>query len=255
MNPHTDLPTPVGRGIAEDLASTGWRTTLAGRNATKGEAIVAEIKAKGGEATFIAFDILSAESIAQLHEKAVATYGRLDAAVNSAGTTGDFTKFADSTPENTANVLQINLHGVILSMQHQIRLMRANPGGSGGHIVNMSSVYGSHGGQWASIYAGTKHALNGITKSAALEVSGPKDNILVNCIAPGVIMTEMTAILGDPSVLPDGEMKDYILTLKGQYPQQRYGEIGDVARGCRYLLESPWVTGTVLEIEGGFGAK
>ena len=119
----------------------------------------------------------------------------------------------------------------------------------------MSSVYGNHGGQYTSIYAATKHALVGVSKSAALEYSNPRDNILVNCIAPGIIMTEMTAIVGDPSPLPEGEMKEYVKGLKGQFAQERFGEIEDVTRGVRYLLDRPWVTGTVLEIEGGFGAR
>ncbi|KAK5167646.1 uncharacterized protein LTR77_007345 [Saxophila tyrrhenica] len=245
----------LGRGIALDLASTGWKTIVAGRNQTKGDEIVKEITSSGGTATFLPVDITSPSSISDLHEKAVSTYGRLDAAINSAGTTGDVVKFADSSPENTAAVLSINLHGVILSMQHQIRAMQSNPSGSGGRIINMSSVYGSHGGIWASIYSGTKHALEGITKSVALEYSNPKDNVLVNCIAPGVIVTEMTAVIADPSVLPDGELKEYCMGLRKQYAQERYGEVSDIARGVRYLLESPWVTGTTLQIEGGFGAR
>ena len=121
--------------------------------------------------------------------------------------------------------------------------------------MNFSSIYGVHGCKFGSVYSTTKHALIGLTKSAALDYANPKDNILINAIAPGVIVTEMTAGLADPSWMPDGELKDYVMSLKGQYAQQRFGDVGDVARGVRYLLESPWVTGTVLEVDGGFGAK
>ena len=106
-----------------------------------------------------------------------------------------------------------------------------------------------------NIYSTTKHALIGLTKSAALEYSNPKDNILVNAVSPGGVVTEMIYALDNPSVLPEGEMKEYMKGLKGQYAQQRFGELADVTRGVRFLLESPWVTGTSLEIDGGFGAK
>jgi NAD(P)-dependent dehydrogenase (short-subunit alcohol dehydrogenase family) len=163
--------------------------------------------------------------------------------------------FNDYTQEQITDVLTSNLTGVITSMQEQIRLMQSNPGGSSGKIINFSSIYGLHGCRFGSIYSTTKHALIGLTRSAALEYSNPTDNILINCVAPGIILTEMTYALDNPEVLPEGEMKEYIKTVKGQYAQRRFGELEDVTRGVRYLLESPWVTGTVLEIEGGFGAK
>ncbi|KAK6442741.1 hypothetical protein LTR95_001024 [Oleoguttula sp. CCFEE 5521] len=245
----------LGRACAEDLASTGYSVIVAGRNKSKGDDIVAYIKSKGGKATFLPVDMTDPASIKQFHQDAVKTYGRLDAAINAAGLTGDFCKLVDSSAENTAKILQINLAGVIGSMQEQIRAMQSNPGGSRGNIVNFTSIYGLHGCKFGSIYSATKHALVGITKSAALEYSNPTDNILVNAVAPGLIVTKMTAVLADPSAIPEGEMKNFIKTLPTQYAQQRFGEVEDVARGVRYLLESAWVTGTVLEIEGGFGAK
>ena len=244
----------LGADCAKDLAKD-YNIIVAGRNKEKGEAIVQEIKSKGGEATFLPVDLSSTDSIKQLHKDAKEKYGRLDAALNGAGITGPFQMLIEYTPEQVTEVLTSNLTGVITSMQEQLRLMQANPGGSGGKIINFSSIYGLHGCRFGSIYSATKHALIGLTRSAALEHSNPKDNILINCVAPGVILTEMTYALDNPEVLPEGEMKEYIKTLKGQYAQQRFGALEDVTRGVRYLLESPWVTGTALEIEGGFGAK
>ena len=133
--------------------------------------------------------------------------------------------------------------------------MQQNPNSEGGRIVNMSSIYGLHGVKMGSVYAATKHALIGVTKCAALEYGTSKDNILINCIAPGVVETEMTYAMVHPEVIPEGPMRDEMIELPKQYAQRRYGEASDVARGVRYLLESPWVTGTVLEVDGGFGAK
>ena len=244
----------LGAGCAKDLASD-YTIVVAGRNKEKGDAIVQSIQSEGGEAVFLTLDICSTDSIKQLHKDVKTKYGRLDAAINGAGITGPFQKLAEFTTEELMQVLNTNLIGVVACMQEQIRLMQSNPGGSGGRIVNFSSIYGHHGNKFGSIYCTTKHALIGLTKSAALEYSNPEDNILINCVAPGVIITELTYVLENPSVLPEGELKEYVKTFKGQYAQRRFGEVTDVSRGVRYLLESPWVTGTTLEIEGGFGAK
>ena len=244
----------LGRACAENLA-TDYKVVIAGRSEEKGEDIVKAIKSKGGEATFFAFDICNPESINQLHKDSVSLYGRLDAAINGAGIVGPYSKLADYPTDDIEQVFQINVIGVILCMQAQIRAMQSNPGGSGGSIVNFSSIYGLHGCKYGPIYGASKHALIGVTKAAALEYGNPNDNILINAIAPGVIITEMTAALGDPSWMPEGALKDYVMGLKMQYAQERFGAVEDVARGVRYLLESPWTTGTVLEIDGGFGAK
>lgn len=244
----------LGEACAKDLAKD-YKIIVAGRNEEKGNDIVKSIKSDGGKAVFLPFDISSTDGIIRSHEEAKNIWGRLDAAINSAGITGPFQALTDYSAEEITQVLTINLTGVITSMQEQIRIMQTNPGGSGGHIVNLSSIYGLHGCRFGSIYSTSKHALVGLTKSAALEYSNPGDNILINAVAPGVIVTEMTKLLDDPSGLPEGPAKEDIKGLKGQYAQRRFGRVEDVARGVRYLLESPWVTGTVLEIEGGFGAK
>ena len=245
----------LGRACAEDLASNGYKVVVAGRNKEKGNNIVETIKSKGGEATFLAFDICDHDSIKRLHKDVISHYGRLDAAVNGAGIIGEFHKTADYPTEAMQNIFQNNLFGVIYSMQEQIPLMQSNPGGSGGRIVNFSSIYGLHGCPFGAMYTATSHALIGLTKAAALEYSNAKDNILINAVAPGIVITEMTAALKDPSWMPEGELKDFVSGAKKQYVQGRYGTVQDVARGVRYSWESSWVTGTVLEIDGGFGAR
>ena len=244
----------LGRACAEDLAKQDYKIILAGRNKQKGDSLVQTISSSGGEATFLAFDIYKPDSITQLHDAAVSTYGRLDTAVNSAGSAGEFHKLANYPLEIMIEVFQNNILGTMLCMQAQIRAMLANPGGSGGKIINMSSVCGLHGCKFGPAYCASKHAIIGMTKTAALEYSNPKDIILVNAIAPGVIVTEMTAGLADTSWMPEGEMKEHLGSLRKLYALERFGDVEDVARGVRFLLESRWVTGTVLEIEGGFGA-
>ena len=211
--------------------------------AINGDAIVSKIKTAGGEAVFLPIEITNLASIKKLHQDAVAAWGRLDAAINAAGIIGDFGPLDTLTEENVSNVININLTGVIHCMQEQIRAMQANPGGSGGHIVNFSSIYGLAGCKYGSVYSASKFALVGLTKSTAQEYSGPENNILINCINPGVISTLMTYALEHPEVLPDGPMKDQVKTLPGGYATKRFGKVADVNRGVRFLLESPWVTG------------
>ena len=244
----------LGAVCAKDLAKD-HQVIVAGRNKQKGDQIVQAIKAAEGEATFLQIDLCSTDSIIQLHSEAVKVYGRLDVAVNGAGITGDFKLLIQYTAEEATHLLTTNVTGVITSMQEQIKLMQSNPGGSGGRIVNFSSINGLHGQKYGSVYSTTKHALIGLTRSAALEYSNPEDNILINAVAPGVISTEMTYALVHPEVLPEGDLKEFVKGVRGEYAQRRFGEVEDVARGVRYLVESPWVTGTVLEIDGGYGAK
>lgn len=244
----------LGAACAKDLAKDHI-VVVGGRNKAKGDEVVQAIQSVGGEALFLPIDMASIESIKKYHADIKSTYGRLDAAVNSAGITGPFELLVNFPEQDIMNVLTANLTGVIFSLQEQIRLMRSNPSGSGGRIVNMASIYSSSGCPYGSIYTATKHALVGLTKSLALEHSNPRDNILINCIAPGIILTDMTAVLDDPEVLPEGAFKEIVRGIKPQYPQGRYGELEDVTRGVRFLLESGWMTGTLVQVDGGFGAK
>ena len=146
---------------------------------------------------------------------------------------------ADKSTTELLDILQNNVVGVFWSMQAQIKAMSNNPDGPGGRIVNFTSVYGEHGCKFGSAYGMSKHAVIGMTKAAALEYAKPQGGIQINAVSPGVIMTEMTAAL-DPSKMPDGEVKDFAMGLINNYPQSRFGEVDDVSRGVRYLLQSPW---------------
>lgn len=174
--------------------SSDYKIVVAGRSKDKGDKIVETIRAKGGQAFFMAVDMTDLSTIKKLHKDVWNTFGRLDAAINAAGILGDLANVADMSEDNITKIIQINLTSVIFCIQEQIRLMQANPGGSGGRIVNFGSVYSLKGCQMGSVYSATKYGLVGVTKSAAREYSGPKDNILINCIAPGVIITPMTEV-------------------------------------------------------------
>lgn len=263
----------LGVASAEDLAKDHV-VVIAGRRKEKGDAVVDKITSSGGKGAFISVDLLEPASITSLHEKVLETYGRLDVALNAAGILAPSAKLADTDKADFDRSMAINVTGVYLAMVEQIRAMQKSPGEKGGVIVNLTSIYGLTGCKWASIYctsavthapqspphikqltplsATTKHALVGLTRSAAAEYA--LDNIRISAVAPGIVPTEMTAGM-DPSALPEGELRDDVLAIINAYPQRMLGEVTDVSRAVRYLVESPWTTGAVIEVDGAFGAK
>jgi len=186
--------TGIGRGAAVAFAKKGAQLVVAGRRDEAGKALVEELRSLGSEAEYINADVRKEDDVRVLVEKTVVRFGRLDVAVNNAGTEGQVGPITDQTAESYAATFDTNVLGVILSMKHELRVMQGQGGGS---IVNISSTYGHEGAAGASIYVGSKHAVEGITKSVALEVA--KSGIRVNGVAPGPTDTGMlTRFTGTP---------------------------------------------------------
>ena len=170
----TGALTGIGRAAAVAFAKKGAKVVVAGRREEAGNALVKELRSFGSEAEFINADVRA------LVDKTVARFGRLDVAVNNADTEGQVGPITDQTAESYAATFDTNVLGVVLSMKHEVRVMQGQGGGS---IINISSTYGHQGSAGASVYAGSKHAVEGITKSVALEIA--KSGIRVNGVAPG----------------------------------------------------------------------
>ena len=153
---------------------------VAGRRDEAGKALAEELRSFGSEAEFINADVRNEDDVRALVDKTVARFGRLDVAVNNAGTEGQVGPITDQTAESYAATFDTNVLGVILSMKHEVRVMQEQGSGS---IINISSTYGHEGAAGASVYVGSKHAVEGITKSVALEIA--KSGIRVNVVAPG----------------------------------------------------------------------
>ena len=167
---------------------------VAGRRDEAGQALVKELRSFGSEAEFINADVRKEDDVRAMVDKTVARFGRLDIAVNNAATEGQVGPITDQTAESFAATFDTNVLGVVLSMKHEVRAMQ--PQGSGS-IINISSTYGHRGAAYASIYVGAKHAVEGITKSVALELA--KSGIRVNAVAPGPTDTGMlTRFTGTP---------------------------------------------------------
>jgi NAD(P)-dependent dehydrogenase (short-subunit alcohol dehydrogenase family) len=177
-------------------------------------------------------------------DKTVARFGRLDVAVNNAATEGLVGPITDQTAETFAATFETNVLGVVLSMKHEVRVMQ--PQGSGS-IINISSTYGHRGAAYASIYVGAKHAVEGITKSVALELA--KTGIRVNAVAPGPTDTGMlTRFTGT------AENK---AALQKHVPLDRLGLSEEVADGIVFISSdgAKWITGEILNVDGGMTAN
>jgi NAD(P)-dependent dehydrogenase (short-subunit alcohol dehydrogenase family) len=182
----TGALTGIGRATALLFAKEGARIVIAGRRDQAGQELVDELRFSGTEAEYWRTDVRHEEDIRNVVDKTVARFGRLDIAVNNAATEGAGGLVTDQTAESYAATFDTNVLGTLLSMKHELRVMVPQGAGS---IVNVSSTYGSVGAPGASVYVGSKHAVEGITKSAALEVAGT--GVRVNVVAPGTTDTGM----------------------------------------------------------------
>ena len=239
----TGALTGIARATALAFAKQGAKIVASGRHDDAGKALVAELRAAGAEAEFVRADVRHEDDVRALVDQAVARFGRLDIAVNAAGTEGKPGPATEQTAESYAATFDTNVLGTILSMKHELRVMLAQGKGS---IVNISSTFGHQGGANASIYAASKHAVEGLTKSVALEVGS--SGVRVNAVAPGPIQTAML------DRFTGGEQgKAYLATLNAQ---KRIGEPDEVARAVLYVAsdDASFVTGHILTVDGGKSA-
>src|ERR1700730_18673476 len=182
----TGALTGIGRAAALAFARAGNRVIISGRHEEVGQALAAELREFGGKAEFIRADVRRDDDVRDLVDQTVARFGRLDAAVNSAGTEGKPGPVTEQTAESYAATFDTNVLGTLLSMKHELRVMLTQRSGS---IVNVSSTYGHAGTPNASVYAASKHAVEGLITSAALEVAS--SGVRVNAVAPGPTETGM----------------------------------------------------------------
>ena len=241
----TGASSGIGRATAVALAKEGVRVVLAARRAKESEETLQLVKKAGSDGIFVKTDVASEHEIEQLVELAVGKYGRLDYAFNNAGVVEDATSFVDQTSSVFDNIMNINVKGVWLSMKYEIPQMLKNGGGA---IVNNSSGLGVIGMPQMPVYIASKHAVLGLTKSAALEYA--KSGIRINAVAPGAIETEMFEKL----VEGKKQLRD---TFNSMHPIGRVGKSEEIANAVVWLLseKASFVTGHTLLVDGGLVSR
>jgi len=232
----------IGKATAMAFTRAGAKVVLTGRREKEGAQVVAEIKKLGGDAAFVRADVAKDADVKAMVDFTVDKYGWLDVAFNNAGVEwkGPLEK---ATEAEYRRIFDINVWGVLNSMRHEIPVMLKNGGGA---IVNTSSGAGHVGLPEVSVYVASKHAVEGLTKSVALEFA--RRNIRINAVAPGVIATEMfDRFAGD-------ELRDQITSIT---PVGRVGAAEEIAAAVLYLCsdEAKFTIGTSLVVDGGYVAQ
>lgn len=231
----------IGRATALAFAAEGLQVVVSDVDVAGGEGTVQLIRDAGGEATFVRCDVSRDTEVQALMAQVVASYGRLDYAFNNAGIEIEKGKLADGSEDEFDAIMGVNVKGVWLCMKYQLPIMLAQGGGA---IVNTASIAGLGGAPKMSIYAASKHAVIGLTKSAAVEYG--KKKIRVNAVCPAVIDTDMfrRAYEADP------KKAEFVA---GMHPVGRIGKVEEIAAAVLYLCSDAagFTTGHALAVDGG----
>jgi len=235
----------IGKATALKFAQQNVRVVVSGRRTEQGLEVVDEIKKNGGEAHFVEVNVNSEKNVTMLLQETLKKYGRLDYGVNNAAIYIDSTLICEASAEKFNEMIQTNVVALLWCMQQQLKIMKKAGSGS---IVNLASIAGLNGMPYAGTYSATKHAVVGLTKSAALEYA--TQNIRVNAVAPGPVMTDIIQLAIQTGNYDEDSMNTMV-------PMGRMGRPEEIANGIVWLCsdEASFVTGHILSIDGGFQAK
>jgi NAD(P)-dependent dehydrogenase (short-subunit alcohol dehydrogenase family) len=233
----------IGRASALAFAEEGAKIVVSGRKEDEGKALVQELESKGTEALFFKTDVRYDHEVKALIDGVITRFGRIDIAVNNAGTEGQPGLIVNQSPESYAATFDTNVLGTLLCLKYELEQMIKQGSGS---IVNVSSTFGSRASIGTGLYGASKHAVEGLTKTAALE--GAPYGIRVNAVAPGPVETELLKrVASKPEVWAN---------LGNGVPLKRIGQPEEIAQAIVFLGsdKSPFLTGQILGVDGGKSA-
>jgi NAD(P)-dependent dehydrogenase (short-subunit alcohol dehydrogenase family) len=233
--------TGIGRDTAVRFAKAGAKVVFTGRREAEGKETLALVKAAGGDGLFILSDVAQSAQVQSAVQKTVEKFGRLDVAFNNAGIEGANAPIIEQSEADYDRTMGINVKGVWLSLKYEMQQMIKQ--GRGGAIVNMSSVAGFIGSNGLATYCASKHAVLGLTKSAAIE--GAPHGIRVNAVCPAVIETPM-----EKRLFSDPPVHDYMI---GLHALRRFGSPAEVAEAVLWMCgsASSFMTGSWITVDGG----
>jgi NAD(P)-dependent dehydrogenase (short-subunit alcohol dehydrogenase family) len=234
----------IGAATAEAFAAAGAHLILTGRTTAAGEELAGRLRARGTRVKFVTGDVSKEENVRSWIAAALAEFGRLDIAVNNAGVEGALGPVTDQTVDNFEHVFAINVRGLMLSLKHEIPAIAKQ----GGAIVNVSSMVGDIGMAGVSVYAASKHAVNGLTRSAALETA--RMGVRINAISPGGVVTPMFERF-------TGGNKEMQTGFANAHPVGRLASPKDIARSILFMAsdDASFMTGSVVAVDGGYTAQ
>jgi NAD(P)-dependent dehydrogenase (short-subunit alcohol dehydrogenase family) len=236
----TGALTGIGRATALAFAREGARVVVSGRREEAGQALAAELRALKTDSEFVRTDVRLDEDMRALVGRTIERFGRLDIAVNNAGTEGQPGPLTEQSKESYVATFDTNVLGTMLSLKHELRVMMIQRSGS---IINLSSTMGSRGAAGASMYVASKHAVEGLTKSAALE--GAPFGIRVNAVAPGPVETDLLNRFA-------GSADRKVVMAQG-VPLKRLGTPEEIAQTILFLAsdKANFLTGEIVHVNGG----
>ncbi len=239
----TGALTGIGRATALAFAHEGARIVVSGRRDEEGQVLAKELRGLGAEAEFIRADVRHEDEVQNLVDQTVARFGHLDVAVNNAGTEGTPGPVTEQSAASYDAVFETNVLGTLLSMKHELRVMLPE---KHGNIINVSSAYGKIGAGGASVYVASKHAVEGMTKSAAIEVG--TSGVRINAVAPGPVVTGMLERFTGSA--------EGMTRIAQDVPMKRNGTVDEIAEAILFVAsdKASFITGQSFSVDGGITA-
>lgn len=237
--------TGIGKATALHFAKNGYNVVITSRNADKEASVIADFKQNGADITFLPLDVTNEEQVKSVIETTVKKFGKLDSIVNNSGISLGNAVLAETESNDLKQMLETNVMGVYYGMKYAIIEMLKTGGGT---IVNLASIAGLNGLYATAQFNASKHAVVGLTKGASIDYA--QQGIRVNAVAPGAIKTDILK-----NAIASGTYD--VSSIEAIHPMNRLGEVEDIAKAIYFLAsdENTFMTGTILNIDGGYNAK